>query len=136
MAFIDWNDAVYSINVKEFDDHHKKLVTMINDLHEKMIQGRGKEIILPVVEELKKYTIYHFNTEEQCMQKKLYPDFTKHKNEHDKFTANVNEFNKKLVEGDFKVTVQTYSFLKDWLLNHILNSDKKFGTYVVGLQKK
>lgn len=134
MKLIEWNEEVYGVNVKEFDAHHRQLVDMINILHEKMIEGKGREIIPSIIEKLKSYISYHFQAEEQSMQQHLYPDFEKHKNEHDKFVKHIEEFNKKLAEGDYKVSVKTYSFLKDWLLKHILNSDKKLGDFLIKLK--
>ena len=44
MALISWNES-YSVKVKQFDDQHKKLVNMLNDLHEAMKQGKGRDAL-------------------------------------------------------------------------------------------
>ena len=40
MALIDWSPAL-SINIEKFDDQHKKLVAMVNELHDAMKNGQG-----------------------------------------------------------------------------------------------
>ena len=42
MSLIQWSDE-YSVMVREMDDQHKTLVGMINDLHEAMKSGKGKD---------------------------------------------------------------------------------------------
>lgn len=41
MSLIQWDDNL-SVNISTFDNQHKKLILMINELHEAMAQGQGK----------------------------------------------------------------------------------------------
>lgn len=131
MALIEWNAVKYSVKINEFDAHHQKLIQLINQLHDGMLQAKGRQIIAPIIEELHRYTIYHFSAEEKMMQQYLYPDYTRHKKMHDSFVAQINDLKQKLAEGDYKVSVETYSFLKDWLVQHIMKSDQQYTTYFV-----
>lgn len=132
MAIIEWNPAKYSVKINEFDAHHQKLINLINQLHDGLLQAKGRQIIAPIIEELHKYTIYHFIAEEKMMMQHLYPDYNGHKKLHDAFIAEIAELKQKLMDGDYKVSVETYSFLKDWLVNHILKSDQQYTTYFLG----
>jgi hypothetical protein len=44
MALYDWNES-YSVGVKTMDDQHKKLIGMINQLHDAMKEGKGSSEI-------------------------------------------------------------------------------------------
>jgi hemerythrin-like metal-binding protein len=55
---------------------------MINDLHEAMRQGRGKEVIGRLLDALVDYTGYHFNVEEKAFDTHGYPHAVTHKRAH------------------------------------------------------
>lgn len=131
MAVFNWDDKIFSVYVKDFDAHHKKLVSLLNCLYDNMVQGKGKSVILLIVEELKQYSIYHFSAEENEMLKTAYPDYEQHKLQHELFAMQVNEFIEKINNGNLQISAQIYLFLKEWLINHIMQSDKKLGKFII-----
>ncbi len=56
-----------------------------------------------------------------------YEDSPTHKNEHKKFVDTVGDFKKKFDSGNAVISVEIMNFLRDWLTNHIMKTDKKFG---------
>jgi hemerythrin len=131
MALITWSNDL-SVNIKEFDEEHKKLISMINELHSAMGSGKGKEAMGLILTRLVDYTKTHFAAEEQLMLKHAYPGYVSHKALHDDLTKQVVDLQNKLQAGKVLVTVQVMNFLKDWLSNHILNTDKRYGPYLKG----
>ncbi len=129
MAFIDWNDK-FNINIKEVDAQHKKLVIMINELHDAMKAGRGSDVTGKILSGLIQYVGTHFATEERLMSAHNYPGYQAHKAEHQKFSQKASELQKEFQKGVPVLTVELFSFLKDWLQVHILNADKKFGPFL------
>ena len=129
MAIIEWTPA-YSVKVKKFDDQHKKLVDLINQLHDAMKSGQGNNVISGVLQSLISYTATHFADEIKTMQSNAYPDIVKHQAEHDKFVKQVLEFQKKYQDGSAMLTMTVLSFLKDWLVKHIQGEDKKYGPFL------
>ena len=67
--FIKWN-PIYSVNVKEIDDQHKQIVTLINSVHDAKINSieECKNCVSKFVQELKKHSVIHFRTEEKYFQ--------------------------------------------------------------------
>jgi hemerythrin len=128
MALIAWNDS-YSVKVKEMDDQHKKLVDMINELHEAMKVGKGKEVIGKVLTSLADYTRRHFTSEESLMKLHGYPAYEEQKKAHNQLVIQVVEIQKKYNEGLVQ-SQQIISFLKEWLINHIQGMDQKYGSYL------
>lgn len=78
MALITWNEN-YSVKVKQFDDQHKKLIDMINELHDAMKVGKGKDVMEKILAGLIQYTVTHFANEERLMKQHNYPDYEQHK---------------------------------------------------------
>jgi len=129
MALITWSNDL-SVSIKKFDEEHKKLITMINDLHMAMGSGNGKDVLGPVLARLVDYTKTHFAAEEELMQKHGYPGYVSHKALHDGLTRQVIDLQNKFGEGKVLITVQVMNFLKDWLSSHIINTDKKYSHYL------
>ena len=44
MGFIEWSDKLVT-GVKECDEQHKKLVSLINEFYDAMKQGKGKDVL-------------------------------------------------------------------------------------------
>lgn len=129
MAIIQWNDSL-SVNVALIDGQHRKLVMMINDLHDAMRQGKGRNVLGRIVSGLMDYTRIHFKTEEGYFDRFGYPDSSTHKKEHSDFVKRVSEFKEGFDKGKLGLSVEVMNFLSDWLKKHIKGSDKKYGPFL------
>ncbi len=125
MALVTWSDK-YSMNIKEIDGQHQQLVKMINELHDAMLQAKSKEIVTDIIARMAEYTQYHFSTEEKYMKQFSYPQYATHKREHEKFIEQVSKFKKDYENGKAGLSYELMNFLKEWLVNHIESSDKKY----------
>lgn len=130
MALITWDSNQYSVGIRSIDTDHIKIVNFINDLHEKMKEGKGTSVILEILEEMLSYTDYHFKREETYFETYAYPEAEIHKAEHKKFIEQVNTLIEKYKKRDIRISLDTMSFLKDWLFTHILQSDKKYSEFL------
>ncbi len=128
MELIQWSESL-SVNVKEIDLQHQKLVALINTLNDAMRERRTKEVVGDVIKELVDYALTHFLTEERYFEKYRYPKTVEHKHEHDSFAGKVSEFQKKYNEGRLALSIDIMDFLKDWLITHIQGSDKKYTAF-------
>lgn len=129
MALFNWSEE-YSVNVNGLDNQHKKLVDLINELHSAMKEGKSKEVLGKIIEELISYTKFHFSAEETLMLQNKFPGLSKHKEEHEAFTKKVIEFEEKFLRGSVVLSQEIIIFLKDWLLNHIQVTDKNYSPYL------
>lgn len=131
MALLNWSDN-YSVKVREIDLQHKKLVDLINSLHEGMKNGKGKEILGGILNELVDYTVYHFGFEEKLFEKHGYPEAIVHKRQHSDLVGQVKNFVDSYNGGAGVITIEIMNFLKDWLTHHIAGSDKKYSDFLNG----
>ncbi len=131
MALITWNNSL-SVNIKKFDDQHMKLVQILNQLHEAMKVGKGREILGQILQSLADYTNTHFRDEELMMKQHNYPGYEEHKKEHNALMTQVRETIEMHHQGKNILTQDIMTFLKNWLTGHILDRDKKYGPHLNG----
>jgi len=129
MPLFTWNES-YSVNIKQFDDQHRKLVELINMLHDAMSMGKGIQVMRKVLDELVAYTTTHFADEEKVMQEHNYPGYLAHKMEHERLTFKVLEIQSKFQDRQITLTLGVMKFLQDWLVNHIQGTDQKYTAYL------
>ena len=89
-----WSNT-YSVQIGIVDAQHKNLLKIVNELHQAMVGGHGKQQLGEILSNLVKYTQVHFNTEEMLMKSHDYPDYLNHKCEHDRLTKTVLDFQSK-----------------------------------------
>ena len=131
MPLIAW-DQGFSVGVGSIDEQHKKLIGLLNDLHDAMRFGKGRDVLGKVLAELIDYTAYHFRTEEGLFAKYGYPEHAAHEREHRDLTRQAMELKERFERGDTAITIDVMNFLKDWLNDHILGSDKRYGPFLAG----
>ena len=123
-------DATYSVNVAILDTQHRTLVSMINQLHQAMGEGVGKDKLGQILSDLINYTRDHFATEERLMQMHAYPDFLAHKSEHERLTEKVMDLQRRFRSNEAGLSIEVMEFLRDWLVKHIMGCDKKYSPFL------
>jgi len=106
------------------DQQHMKLFDMVNELHEGIVKGSGKEILGRILAKLAKYTVEHFHTEEGFMTTKGYPDYARHKAKHDELVKQVTALMAQYEGGGMVLPLTLSRFLADWITHHIQEEDK------------
>ena len=131
--FVVWDDS-YSVGFELIDDQHKELVVMTNELFQGC-KGNATTADVAFLRAVKKAVDYaqsHFSTEEKYMQQVNYPFLKEHKIQHDDFVSEVKKAVHNFEEGNAE-PIEMARFLKNWLLNHIAQSDKQYGPYLAGV---
>ncbi|MGC8738217.1 MAG: bacteriohemerythrin [Candidatus Hydrogenedens sp.] len=127
MPLIQWNDSL-SVGIPSMDTQHQKLINIINRLHDAMREGKGKDIISPVLTELHNYTVTHFTAEEKLMEQCKYSGLAVQKQQHNNFVNQIKKYQSDYEKGSLTLPLSVSNYLKDWLINHIQGLDKKYET--------
>lgn len=124
---IKWSD-IHSVNVKEFDEQHKKLVEIINEF---FANGpEKKEGLMLIVGKLIEYANYHLDNEEAYFKKFNYEDEAGHIEKHNFYRHKVLELSKKLKDTEGDVIFKELSeFLRDWWIMHINKIDQEYSHF-------
>jgi hemerythrin-like metal-binding protein len=128
--FITWTEKM-SVGVALLDDDHKKLIALLNDLHDGIAAGRGTERLGRVLDGLVGYVVAHFAHEEEFFAQTKYPAAAEHIQEHRALTKLVLDVQARYNKGHFEtLSLDTLDFLKNWLHEHVLGLDKNYKAHL------
>ena len=127
-GLMQWSDDL-SVNIREIDEQHLRLIDLINSLQQAMRLGKGKEAVVSIIDELKDYTVFHFNNEEAMFEEHNYSGQVNHVAAHKKFVDTIISFEEEILSGKSSVTMEVMNFLKDWLVKHIQGVDQKYSRF-------
>ncbi|MFO0556248.1 MAG: bacteriohemerythrin [Polyangiaceae bacterium] len=131
MALMEWSPKL-SVGIGQFDNEHKKLLGMLNELYDAAQAGSAKDHLGKILDGLINYTKTHFANEERYMKMHKYPDFEAHRAEHDALAKQVLAVQSKYHAGaSAALGMEVLSFLKNWLTKHIQGSDKKYAPFLI-----
>lgn len=128
---IEWTEEL-GTGVAEIDDQHKELFRRINCLLDACGQGKGRHEVGRMIGFLDDYVISHFSAEERSMLEGAYPQYDRHRQEHEAFIAQMTDLKQKFhVEGSgVHVVLLTIRTSVDWLATHIRKTDRAMGAYL------
>lgn len=129
---LKWNDK-YSVGVESIDSQHKRLFEIGNELIDAMKADKFDKYddIMYILGELRDYTIYHFDFEEKLLKSNNVEFTDSHAHQHTFFIDKLMETTTLDIDSQQdQVLNGIFEFLTDWIVNHIMSTDK---TYQVAL---
>lgn len=126
MATFEWKKE-YSVGVEMFDEQHKVFFRIVNDLYEAITTGKEKDILDEIFRQLIHYTEFHFESEEHYFDEFHYEDTVEHKKAHVELCRQIAELKEKKERQDLDNPYELLDFLENWLVDHIMGMDKKYG---------
>lgn len=126
-SWIVFQDA-HLIGVADIDEQHRQLVRMVNALNQDIASGaHAAAHITQCFEQLISFTLLHFQTEHRYMSDYRYPDARAHDHEHGQLTSELRSIVQRNSQDADLLVLQR---VKDWLLNHMLTTDKALGRFL------
>jgi hemerythrin len=122
----------YVLGVEIIDVQHEKLFEIgeraYQLLKDKFRTDKYDEIV-SILAELKDYTIFHFETEEEYMMSIGYKKFLSHKVYHNDFMETINNANLGSIDkNQDEYIMELLGFVAKWIDEHILQQDKQIIT--------
>lgn len=132
MSVIRWTETM-SVGVESIDSDHRHLIGLTNRLDEAVRSGGGAEVVDSVLDEMLRYTVYHFDREEALMDACGYPDADAHRHTHQVLKTQVaNIRDRHAGNPDTIHDREVLSFLRNWLTAHILGRDQLYAPFMAG----
>lgn len=129
---ITWSEEL-SVGNAVIDSQHLEFTKRVNSLFAGILLGEGKRETLHEINFLHDYAAHHFATEEEIMKQCEFPELDSHKSEHEEFLHNllaVKEDVKSAHDISSALVVQVNAKVVDWLVTHLINSDRKLGDHI------
>ena len=123
-----WREE-YGTAVLEMDRDHRELFKTIDALYKAIAIGEDDSVLHEALDFLIRYAERHFRTEEALMLEYSYPEEDRHRKHHEKFLEDVLEMQRRARLGEMDVNMDFVNFIKDWIINHILTEDRKYGRH-------
>ncbi|MFW2490206.1 bacteriohemerythrin [Clostridium chromiireducens] len=121
----------YRTGIDFIDEQHKVLFEIADKTYNLLKNDFALDKydrIVGLIEELQDYTAFHFNAEEEYMQKINYKRMFTQKVAHDAFIKRINDVNfSKIDENQEEYITKILQLLNDWLTEHILENDMLIG---------
>ncbi len=118
----------YYTGIDFIDKEHARLFEIANEGYELLMNQfipDKYDYIIKVIEQLKDYTKYHFQHEEEYMNSIGYKRILSQKVAHNDFIDKLEEFDLDRIDEEQKASLlELLDFLNTWLIEHIFKKDK------------
>ena len=129
MTLIAW-DPNFLVGVEPFDRQHRELFALLNQLNESMRHGAEPTERILLLSRLLESAELHFNDEERALARTDYPDLDRHHLQHNQLLTEAVTFQRMIDRSEGAIPLPLMVFLRDWLSEHILETDKGCGEYL------
>jgi hemerythrin len=123
--FFTWK-LEFALGIRGVDAEHERFFEIINELYTAMNDGDGDIQVRMTHRRLMDYAAFHFNAEEAFLSELDYPDIEVQRRQHEWFLGQLANLRHQPRASAFP----TLLFARDWLLQHILGTDKQFAVWL------
>lgn len=132
MPFIEWKDE-YNVGVESIDAQHQLLANIVNTLHNSAVMGMSDDCFSGLFSSLLESAFMHFKHEEDYIEETDYPGAEQHKQKHEELRQLIAQYRE---EGsnriDPKKSLEIMKHLQTWLMDHVVDEDKRLGLHLNG----
>ena len=133
-APFQWNQY-FETGLPDVDRQHQHLVGLINRLGSE-IEGASADNVDRTLDELARYTVYHFSCEENLMRDHAVAAAHQdaHRHTHQRFVEQVQDWIATRNQAGQLSAVQLIDYLANWLVFHILGDDQAMGRQIAAIR--
>lgn len=130
MGDIQWTDN-FSVGIDSIDRQHRRLVELNDQLFQAIMNDKGMQVVMTVLEELTEYAVSHFDYEEALLNQFGFNPvlLAEHIEEHRSLAAQVQDYIRDL-ETRNSLDLKVYDFLRNWISNHLKETDSQYALFL------
>lgn len=130
MAFFEWKPLI-SVGIETIDRQHRVLIKYMNEYFESSMKD-NVGAATSALNALLHYTRLHFEDEERMLAKNGYPEILPHKELHRDLLSQATRLAEGYAANPSRGRAnELASFLRSWLMKHILGNDKRYTDLMV-----
>jgi hemerythrin len=120
----------YTLNVPIIDIQHMRLFSLIDQLST-CLKEDDEAYLDGILQELRQYTHYHFDTEEALFNRTDYDKAANHHEQHRLFGETVERYYRTIQEGQSEAKLEALCFLQNWWTVHVQEVDRGYVPYLL-----
>lgn len=121
---ISW-ESKFNTGIERIDFEHRIFLELVNSFKIALDENSSNRELVRILNEIETYAVFHFTSEENCMQAIGYPDYKQHQILHLEL---LDQFN--LAKYEEVGFAKFYQFIKDWFISHTIYEDIKIKEYI------
>ncbi|MBB4284911.1 bacteriohemerythrin [Roseospira goensis] len=127
---LTWSET-WTVGAEAMDRDHRILVNLVNALPQAFRAPDSEWVVGSVLNNLWDYTAFHFDREETLLRAANFPGAAEHAARHATLKEQIRTWLDRYQADPAAVDArELLSFLKGWLMNHILGEDMRYKPYV------
>lgn len=130
---ITWRPEI-AIDNHWIDEDHRTLIDILNDFERLAAADADVDALSGILLRLKKYSVLHFKREEEMQRRVQYPYLDAHRKEHHDLIKRLRHITEDLSTaseiGKNALAHDIFALLRDWLVNHTLQSDRRIKPFI------
>jgi len=111
------------------DDEHENIIRLMNELHDAIFRRSALTDQQRLLHELETYIRVNNRSEEEMMEKDLYPNRETHHKSHESMYKKVYEYGKTLQAGRSDASLNGLHALREILVRHIAQEDSRVASW-------
>ncbi len=127
-SLIGWSED-FALNLPEIDAQHQVLFDLFGQLWNAIVARTGPADTLRLINDLEDYAAQHFKEEERFMEATGFPKLASHKMAHETFVRRVTAERAAIEKGSPSLSLDLLRFLQNWLVEHIMVSDREYARH-------
>lgn len=124
-----WHEE-YRVDIQTVDTQHRRLFELANVLLNEARPERDPAGVRRALEDFRAYGRWHFTEEEGLLRHQHYPELASHQRLHEGLIARLDDLERHFGNDNAIDQSWVLSFLKDWLVGHILAEDRRYAPFL------
>lgn len=133
--FDEWL-APFAADAKLIEEGHELLLVLTTKLAAALNEGSSPERVGVILKALIEGMKAHFETEDEIMEKNKYADSASHAARHRELLARLGEIEGRLTASQEIRSEELSSFLREDLMDHLLDEDRKYARHINQIMEK